>query len=76
MNNMAIKIIYYEETLDNWGRKESSKEPSVIHSVLTTPENFTDDIHFEGENGQLYFIDDLIGKEVIVDGYDKFIVTE
>lgn len=73
---MSIRIIYYEETTDNWGRKEASTNPSVIHSVLTTPENFNGDMSFESSNGNIYDIDELIGKEVIVDGFDKFIVTE
>lgn len=76
LNTKPIRIIYYEETTDNWGRKEASTKPSVIHSVLITPENFNGDMSFESSNGNIYDIDELIGKEVIVDGFDKFIVTE
>lgn len=70
-----IRIIYYEETIDNWGRTNSSDKPQIIRDVLKTPEEWTDDMRFTSEDGQIYFIDDLIGKEVFV-GATKFMVTE
>lgn len=69
---MAIKIIYFEETLDNWGKKESSEKPERIHKALTSTEEWNDDMVFEGENNQIYFIDDLIGKDVEVEGFGIF----
>jgi len=74
MSDKPIKIVYYEETVDNWGRKESSTKGDIIFSVLNDPDNFTDDMHFEGDNGRIYFIDELIGKEVLVDGVGVFTV--
>ena len=71
-----IKIVYYSETIDNWGTTESSTKPKTIHSILNDPDNFSDDMVFEGPNDEVYFIDDLIGKEVIVEGFESFIVKE
>lgn len=63
-----IKITYYEEVIDNWGRTESSIKPEIIKSVLTNQKDWNDDMTFEDEGGKKYFIDDLIGKEVEVGG--------
>jgi hypothetical protein len=71
---MAIKIVYYSEVIDNWGRTESSTEPEVISKILKDSDNFTDDMSFEDENGRVYNIDDLIGKEVILNGIEPFTV--
>jgi hypothetical protein len=71
-----IKIVYFSETIDNWGRTESTSSPQQIYKILNNPDDFTDDMKFEGPNGEVYFIDDLIGKEVIVNGYEPFIVQE
>ena len=71
-----IKIVRYSETVDNWGRTESSSKPQIIHSILKDSDNFSDDMVFEGPNSEVYFIDDLIGKEVVVEGFKPFIVTE
>jgi hypothetical protein len=71
-----IKIVYYSEVIDNWGRTESSTKPEVISKILKDPDNFTDDMSFEDENGRVYDIDDLIGKVVVVNGYEPFIVQE
>jgi hypothetical protein len=73
---MAIKIVYYSEVIDNWGRTESSTKPEVISKILKDPDNFTDDMSFEDENGRVYDIDDLIGKEVILNGIEPFTVIE
>jgi hypothetical protein len=73
---MAIKIVYYSEVIDNWGRTESSTKPEVISKILKDPDNFTDDMSFEDENGKVYNIDDLIGKEVILNGIEPFTVIE
>ncbi len=71
-----IKIVYYSEVIDNWGRTESSEKPEVIHSILNDPDGFNDDMTFEDPDGNVYFIDDLIGKEVSIDGFEPFTVTE
>jgi hypothetical protein len=71
---MAIKITYYSETIDNWGRQESSHDGKTIHRVLTDVEGWTDDMEFEDSNGNIHLIDDLVGKEVEVEGIGKFTV--
>ena len=63
---MPIKIIYYSQVIDNYGRTESSMKGDYIFNALMCSEEWSDDMTFEGENGQIYFIDDLIGKEVSV----------
>ena len=71
-----IKIVYFSEVIDNWGRTESTFKPETIHKILNMPEEFNDDMTFEGENDQVYFIDDLIGKEVLIEGYPVFTVPD
>lgn len=63
---MAIKIIYYKETIDNWGRTESSMKGDIIFNALNNVEDWNDDMTFEDENGRFYNIDELAGKEVDV----------
>lgn len=72
----AIKIVYYTETIDNWGRTESSSKAELIYNILKNSDDFTDDMEFEDDKGRVYDIDSLIGKKVIVEGFDEFIVTE
>jgi len=73
---MAIKIICCTETIDNRGRTESSMRGDIIFSVLNNVEDWTDDMMFEGEDGRMYFIDELAGKEVDVPEIGIFIVPE
>jgi hypothetical protein len=73
---MAIKIVYYSETIDNFGRTESSAKGHNIFSVLSSPMDWSDDMTFEDDAGNIYFIDDLIGKEVCVPDIGIFTVTE
>ena len=63
---MAIKIVFYSEVIDNLGRTKSSTKGADIFNVLNDVEGWTDDMIFYDENGQMYFIDDLAGKEVWV----------
>ena len=72
---MAIKIVYYRETLDSFGRSESSMKPAIIAAVLKDPENFTDDMVFEAEGGRLFDIDELVDQEVQV-GEEVFTVKD
>ena len=48
----------------------------MIYNILKNSDDFTDDMEFEDDKGRVYDIDSLIGKKVIVDGFDEFIVTE
>ena len=73
----AITIVYYSEVIDNRGRTESSSIGHNIFSALTSnPDERTDDMVFEGPNGEVYFIDDLIGKLVYVPEIGIFTVPE
>lgn len=66
MNNDIIKIVYYSEVIDNWGRTESSTKGEYIYNKLMNVDDWTDDMIFEDPAGNKYFIDDLIGKSVSV----------
>lgn len=65
---MATRIVFYSETIDNWGRQEASSKAEIIQKVLNDVDNWTDDMRFEDESGNSYFIDDLAGKEVELEG--------
>ena len=71
-----IKIVYFSETIDNWGRTESSMKGDIIFSALNNVEEWTDDMVFEDVHGEKYFIDDLIGKQVQVTDIGIFTVPE
>ena len=74
--NEPIKIVYYTEVIDNWGRTESSAKGHNIFSILNNPLEWTDDMQFESDQGKIYFIDDLIGKKVQVPDIGIFTVPE
>jgi hypothetical protein len=73
---MAIKIVYYKQTIDNWGRQESSMQGPIIFSALVDTENWNDDMQFEDSDGNWYGIEELIGKEVILDDVGLFIIPK
>ena len=72
----AIKIVYYSEVIDNWGRMEASTKGDIIFSALNAVEDWTDDMIFEDDKGRKYSIDDLAGKEVCVTDIGIFTVPE
>lgn len=72
----AIKIVYYSEVIDNWGRTESSAKGHNIFSVLNNPMDWTDDMIFEDDKGRKYSIDDLTGKTVSIPDIGIFTVPE
>jgi hypothetical protein len=61
-----INIVYYKEVVDNWGRTESSRKGRIIFDVFHNVEDWTDDMIFEDNRGNLYHINDLVGKLVNV----------
>jgi hypothetical protein len=71
-----IKIVYFSETIDNWGRTESSMKGDIIFSALNNVEEWTDDMVFEDEGGRKYLIDELAGKQVQVTDIGIFTVPE
>ena len=60
-----IKIVGFTETIDNCGRTVEGDEQETFR-ILSAPEEWTDDIVFNGPAGHQYHIDDLIGKNVQV----------
>jgi len=73
---MPIRIIYYKETIDNRGRTESSMRGDIIFSVLNNVEYWTDEMEFEDVNNRWYNIEELAGKEVILENIGIFTVPE
>jgi len=71
-----MKIVKYEETVDNWGRTETVTDPKQIAQVLLDPAEWTDDLLFFDDSGDVHFIDDLVGKEVELEGIASFTVKE
>lgn len=70
-----IQIVYFQETIDNWGRTESSLKPERIKEALQNYEDWTDDMSFESSGGRKYDIDSLIGKKVKV-GDEVFTIVD
>jgi hypothetical protein len=71
-----MKIVRLEETVDNWGRTETTGLPSEIAEILRDPETWTDDQIFYDEENRPFFIDDLIGKEVELEGIGTLKIEE
>ena len=71
-----MKIVRLEETIDNWGRTETTRLPSEIAEILRDPETWTDDQIFYDEENRPFFIDDLIGKEVELEGIGTIKIEE
>jgi hypothetical protein len=71
-----MKIVRLEETIDNWGRTEVNNLPSEIAEILRDPETWTDDQIFYDEENRPFFIDDLIGKEVELEGIGTLKIEE
>jgi hypothetical protein len=72
-----IRIVRYSEAVDSvfgWGRMTSSSDAKVIHTVLKKSKEFNDNMVFEGPGGEVYYIDDLVGEEVTIEGYEPFTV--
>jgi hypothetical protein len=69
-------IVSFTDVTDNWGGIETSFRTEEIHHVLTSPDEWTDDMYFVDERGKEYFIDDLVGKEVFVEGFNVFMVPQ
>ena len=73
--NDPIEISLYIDVVNNRGKETKSTDQKAIEKVLKDPDNFTDDMRFEDKQRRLYFIDDLIGKNVKVNG-NTFVVQE
>jgi hypothetical protein len=62
------------ETVDLYSSPIKHRGAS-LYKLLISPEEWTDDMIFEAESGEVYFIDDLVGKKVRV-GTFIFVVQE
>jgi hypothetical protein len=61
-----IEIVSLSDVIDNSGRTATTRDVQDIEDVLTDSMCWTDDITFGDNDGNTYFIDDLIGKKVKV----------
>jgi len=74
--NEAIDIVsMLDAGTSNFGKGETTRKLKDIEAVLTDPDTWTDDISFKDKLGNVYFIDDLIDKEVKI-GNKKITVVE
>jgi hypothetical protein len=74
--NEAIEIISMTDAgTSNRGKGDTTLKHNEIIDVLSDPETWTDDISFKDKSGNVYFIDDLIDKEVKV-GSKKLTIIE
>lgn len=63
--NEEIEIVSMSDAgVSNQNKSLTTKKYSEIISVLLDSEEWTDDLRFKDKNGNVYFIDDLIGKKV------------
>lgn len=63
--NEEIEIVFMSDAgVSNQNKSLTTKKYSEIISVLLDSEEWTDDLRFKDKNGNVYFIDDLIGKKV------------
>ena len=67
-----IIIVYYEEPIDSFGRKEASMKGEIIFAALNNVEDWTDDMIFESDKGRRYSVDELQGKTVQVNNIGIF----
>lgn len=70
-----IEIVLFADVIDNSGKEKKSKKPTEISRALKASDEFTDDMRFEDRYGNIYFIDDLVGRTVKV-GEEVFEVKE
>jgi hypothetical protein len=74
-DSKTIEIVLYAEVMDNLGRESKTRDAKKISYALKASDEFNDDMRFEDQFGNMYFIDDLIGKTVKV-GDETFEVKE
>jgi hypothetical protein len=69
----VIHITRCLEVIDNLGNQVVRLSGPDIHGVLTCTQDWSDDLSFEDCGGRLYFIEDLMGKLVLIN--DVGIIT-
>lgn len=74
--NETIDIVsMLDAGTSNFGKGKTTRNLKDIEAVITDPDTWTDDISFRDKLGNVYFIDDLINKEVKI-GNKKITVVE
>lgn len=68
---VPIRIIYIEFPVDNFGRMKGYEDPDVIMEAFR--EQDSDDDVFTDAYGNTYYLDDLMGHELIV-GDHQFVL--
>lgn len=76
LTESAIELVSMSDSgVSNYNKKATTRKQSDIETCLKDPDCWTDDITFKDKGGNVYFVDDLVGKEVKVNG-NKFTVNE
>jgi hypothetical protein len=64
-----IEIISMTDAgVSNSNRTASTKNHKDIEAYLSSPDEWTDDVSFKDKQGVVYFVDDLVGKNVKLGG--------
>ena len=64
-----IEIISMTDAgVSNTNRAASTKNHKDIEAYLSSPDEWTDDVSFKDKQGVVYFVDDLVGKNVKLGG--------
>ncbi len=67
--NEGIELVSMSDAgVSNFNKKDTTKKHSDIEAVLLDPETWTDDLSFKDKQGNVYFIDDLLNKDVKIGG--------
>jgi len=65
----GIEIISMTDAgVSNSNRTASTKNHKDIEAYLSSPDEWTDDVSFKDKQGVVYFVDDLVGKNVKLGG--------
>lgn len=67
--NEGIELVSMSDAgVSNFNKKDTTKKHADIEAVLLDPETWTDDLSFKDKQGNVYFIDDLLNKDVKIGG--------
>ena len=69
-----INIVYYSQTIDNYGHTESSSKGDYIYNALMNTDEWTDDMVFEDAAGNKFFIHNLAGETICIPSIGVFTV--
>lgn len=63
-----VEIVEFVEVLDNWGAEDRTSDTYRIEVILNDKDHWSDDMRFIGDDHNVYFIDNMIGKEFLING--------